>query len=393
MKVRSFTKDDFESYALMTRYCFNMSQKDSEQYAKQAIKFCRGFVAEEKGKVFSASFYYPFHQNIHGRKFKMAGIGGIVTMPEVRNRGLVREQLRVMQKDMQEQGYITSCLQPFKPTYYQKKFGWANASQRLESRIEVCDIAPTKEEFEFIRIDNPSPKHFSDIEKIFTSLYNGSSYRDKQFWKEEVMYCWEQTKELYYYLIRHEGKDVAYGIFSYQNSKKEYGVDLIVRDYGYVNYIGAKGLFALFRKHIDQAGDVVISLPENFDLYHFAPCNLHSIMWKSFMMFKVVNVKEAMIHYPIPKDIAFDFELQITDPMKENKQLSFAFQIDKGKIKLIEKSAHTLKCPIDSFSRMFIGRNSIRDLIDYGEVEISDDIIKSIDRLFPKDVVFIKDMF
>ena len=111
------------------------------------------------------------------------------------------------------------------------------------------------------------------------------------------------------------------------------------------------------------------------------------------MMFKVINVKDAMLHYTIPKDLSFDFELQVTDPMMENEHPSFVFLIDKGKIKLIDKSDHILKCAIDSFSRMFIGRNSIYDLIDYNEVEISKEVIKNIDRLFPKDIVFIKDMF
>ena len=111
------------------------------------------------------------------------------------------------------------------------------------------------------------------------------------------------------------------------------------------------------------------------------------------MMFKVINVKDAMLHYNIPKDLAFNFELQVTDPMLENEQFSISFQIDKGKIGLAEKSDHVLKCAIDSFSRMFIGRNSIYDLIDYGEVKISEKIIKNIDRLFPKEIVFIKDMF
>lgn len=393
MKVRAFTKDDVESYAQMVRYCFNMSQKDSVQYAKSITTFCRGFVAEDKGKTYSASFYYPFHQNIHGSKFKMAGIGGVVTMPEARNQGMVREQFKVMQKDMKKQGYVTSCLQPFKPTYYQNKFGWANASQRLQCRIEVCDIAPANEEFEFIRIDKALPKHFSDIEKKFASLYNGSSYMDKHFWTEEIMFCWGHTKELYSYLIRHNGKDVAYVIFSYRESKKEYGVDLIVRDYGYIDYIGAKGIFSLIRKHRDQAGEVVISLPENFDLYHFAPCNLHKIMWKSFMMFKVVDVKNAMLLYKIPENLSFDFQLEIEDPLEGDQPLAYAFSIENGEITLIEKSDYIIKCQIDSFSRMFIGRNSIHDLITYGEVDISEKILEYVNQLFPKDIVFIKDMF
>ncbi len=392
MIVRPFTKSDKDSFVKMVKCCFNMSQKDSEQYIQGAINFCRGFVAEEKGAVSSAMFYYPFHQNIHNRKFKMAGVGGVVTMPEARNRGMVREQFKVMQKDMIEQGYLTSCLQPFKPKYYQK-FGWTNASQRLRCRINVLDIELAKEEYEFIRIDKPSPEHFTAIEKTFASLYNGSTYRDIHFWKEEIMYQREEIKELFYYLIRHAGKDVAYVIYYYKRTKDEFEVNIRVRDFGFINYEGARGLFALFKTHRDQAKEVVISLPEDFDVYHFAPCNLHAIGWKSFMMFKVVNVKEAMLQYQIPRNITFDFELQVSDPLAEKESRSFAFKINKGKIKLIEKSDYILKCTIDSFSRMFIGRSSIYDLITYGEIEISEEIIKYIDRLFPQDIVFIKDMF
>ena len=392
MKVRPFTKDDKDSLVKMVKYCFNMSQKDSEHYIQGALNFCKGFVAEEGGVVLSAMFYIPFHQNIHNKKFKMAGISGVVTMPEARNRGMVREQFKAMQRDMVEQGYLTSCLEPFKPKYYQK-FGWANASRRLRCAINVEDIEAEKGGYEFIRIDKPTPKHFDAIEKAFASHYNGSTYRSIHFWKEEIMYPGENTKELFCYLIRHAGKDVAYVIYNYQKIKDEFAVNIHVRDYGFINYKGAKGLFALFKTHRDQVKDVIIGLPEDFDVFHFAPCNLNAIFCRSYMMFKVVDVKNAMLHYSIPKDIAFDFELQVSDPMMENERLSFAFQIDKGKIGLIEKSDHILRCSIDSFSRMFIGRSSIYDLITYGEVEISEEIIKYIDRLFPRDIVFIKDMF
>jgi len=392
MKVRPFTKGDKDSFVKMVKYCFNMSQKDSEQYIQGAINFCRGFVAEENGAVSSAMFYYPFHQNIHDRKFKMAGISGVVTMPEARNRGMVREQFKVIQKDMVEQGYLTSCLEPFKPKYYQK-FGWANASKRLRCRINVQDIEPAKEEFAFIRIDKPSPEHFTAIEKTFASHYNGSTYRNIHFWKAEIIHKWEEIKELFYYLIRHAGKDVAYVIYYLKRTKEEFEVNIQVRDYGFINYEGAKGLFSLFKIHRDQVKDVIISLPENFDVYHFAPCNLNAIGWKSYIMFKVINVKEAMLQYQIPKNITFEFELHVADPLAEDENLSFAFQIDEGKIKLIDKSANVLKCSIDSFLRMFIGRSSIYDLITYSEVEISEEIIKYIDRLFPRDIVFIKDMF
>jgi len=392
MKVRPFTKADKDSIVRMVKCCFNMSQKDSEQYIQGALNFCRGFVAEDRGEVSSAMFYIPFHQNIHGKKYKMAGVGGVVTMPEARNKGFVREQFKVMQKDMLEQGYVTSCLQPFKLKYY-RNFGWANAAKRLQCRINVRDIEPAENEYEFIRIDKPNSKHFDAIEKTFASLYNGSTYRDKNFWKEEIFFRWEGVKELFHYLIKYKGKDVAYVIYRYKNAKEEFGEDLHVRDYGFVNYEGIRGLLALFKTFRDQIKDVVINMPEDFDLCHFVPSNPHFVRWQSFMMFKVVNIKQAMLQYCIPEDLSFDFELQIYDPIAEEKDITVAFHIYDGNIKEIDRSDHVLRCSIDSFSRMFIGRNSIRELITYDEVEISEDIIENINRLFPKDIVFIKDMF
>jgi len=67
------------------------------------------------------------------------------------------------------------------------------------------------------------------------------------------MYPGENTKELFCYLIRHAGKDVAYVIYNYQKIKDEFAVNIHVRDYGFINYKGAKGDYLhFFKTHRDQ---------------------------------------------------------------------------------------------------------------------------------------------
>jgi len=369
-----------------------MPREDAEHYITQAEKYCRGFVAEEEGSVLSAMFYHPFKQNIRHVNYPMAGLAGVVTMPEARNRGLVREQVRVIQKDMIAQGYITSCLQPFKPVFYQN-FGFANASRRLRCIFYVEDIAKSDLVFEFIRIDEPSIELFQPIAKTFADTHNGATYRANEFWEGEIFHQWKHEKSKFYYLIRHEDRNVAYVIFLYLPTKEEFGPDMKVVDYGFINHIGATGLFQFFRPHRDQIKNVIINVPENFDIYHFVPANLHKIKMHSWMMFKVINPLKAMLQYPAPKDLSFEFELQLSDPLYGNEVSSYAFHVHDGIIESVNHSNNLLKTSIVSFSRMFIGRNSIHQLIEYGEAEISENIIKNIDLLFPREIVFIKDVF
>ena len=392
MKVRHYTQKDKDDYIRMVKYCFNMSQEDSMQYIDQIEKYCRGFVAEENGSVISAMFYYPFMQNIRGIRYPMAGLGGVVTMPEARNRGLVRQQIYAMEKDMIEQGFVTSTLQPFKPLFYQN-FGYANASRRLRCCFDVNDIGKSDLQFDFVRIDEPSVELFQSIAEAFADQYNGATYRTKEFWEEEVFYPWKHEKDKYYYLIRHQGQDVAYVIFVYTSTKEEFGTNIKVKDYGFVNHTGATGLFQFFKPHRDQVKDIIISVPENFDMYHFVPVNLHKIEMHSWMMFKVISPLEAMLRYHPPENLSFDFQLELTDPLYDNKVSSYAFRVHDGSIESIEHSKNILKTSIVSFSRMFIGRNSIHQLIDYQEAQVSDNIIKDMDILFPEDIVFIKDLF
>ncbi len=392
MKVRRYTKKDKQDYINMVKYCYTMPQEDAEQYIGQIEKYCRGYVAEDEGKILSAMFYYPFVQNIRGVKYPMAGLAGVVTMPEARNRGLVRQQVRAMQKDMIKQGYFTSCLQPFKPSFYQN-FGYANASRRLRCTFNVEDIIKSDLSFEFIRIDEPSIELFQPIEKVFASNYNGATYRQKEFWEEEVFYEWKHEKNKFYYLIRHKGVDVAYVMFIQERAKEEFGMNIRVKDYSFTNHIGATGLFQFFRPHRDQVKNIIISVPENFDVYHYVPVNLHKVEMQSWMMFKVINPMEAMLRYPVPDNLSFDFALQLTDPLYNNQESTYAFCVHDGKIEAIEHSDNLLRTSIVPFSRMFIGRNSIHQLIEYEEAEISEKIVTNIDKLFPRDIVFIKDLF
>ena len=392
MLIRKLLKKDIERYARMCCYCFHIKLDNAKKYIETGVEFGRGLIVEENQQIMSAMFYYPFMENIRFQKMRMAGLSGVVTMPEARNKGFALEQLKLIQKDMYDQGYPVSCLEPFKPSYYQK-YGWCNASKRLKCKINIDDIRKFSDKFEFVCIEKPSYMTFQKIECKFADLYNGCTYREKFFWEKNIFRQRDKEKQKFFYIIKKDGLEVAYIIFDLKEIPKSFSVDLNVHDFAYINYSGMQGIFAFAKEHRDQAKNIIISPPEDFDLYHFAPSHFQDVKLISELMFKVINIEKALTQLKVRPDLKFDFMLDITDPISDKNSGKFAFQIADGKITRIKNSQNIIKTDIRNFSRLFIGRNSVKEILDYGEAEISENIIESLNMVFPKENVYIKDWF
>lgn len=392
MLIRKLLMKDIERYAQMCCYCFHMKLDDAKKYIETGVEFGRGLIVEENQQIISAMFYYPFMENIRFQKMRMAGLSGVVTMPEARNRGFVLEQLKFIQKDMYDQGYPVSCLEPFKPSYYQK-YGWCNASKKLKCKINIDDIRKISEKFEFICIEKPKTENFKSIECKFVDLYNGCTYRENFFWERNIFYQWEKEKQKFFYIIKKDGIEVAYIIFTLKEIPKSFSVDLNIQDFAYTNYTGMKGIFTFAKEHRDQTKNLIIYLPEDFDLFHFIPSHFKEIKMISELMFKVINIEKALTQLKVSPDLKFDFMLDINDPISDENTGKFAFNVTDGNVERINNSKNIFMSDISTFSRLFIGRNSVKEIIDYGEAEISENIIESLNMMFPKENVYIKDWF
>ena len=392
MIIRKLLKKDIKRYAQMCCYCFHMKLDNAKKYIETGIEFGSGFIVEDNQQIMSAMFYYPFMENIRFQKMRMAGLSGVVTMPEARNKGFVREQLKLIQKDMYDQGYPVSCLEPFKSLYYQK-YGWCNASKRLKCKIHIDDIRKFNNKFEFVNIDKPNLETFQKIEHKFADLFNGCTYRENFFWEKDILIQWEKEKQKFFYIIKKDGIEVAYIIFTIEEIKDSFGIDLKIHDFAYINYSGMQGIFAFAKEHRDQAKNLIIYLPEDFDIFHFVPSHFKKIQMISVMMFKVINIEKVITQLKVRPDLKFNFMLEITDLISDENTGKFAFRVADGKITRIKNSQNIIKTNISTFSRLFIGRNSVREIIDYGEAEISENIIESLHLIFPKMNVYIKDWF
>jgi len=392
VNIKKLTKKDIEGYKELFVYCFNMKEDDARQYAKTCLECGESIGVEENDRLVSAMAYYPYDANIHSSRLKMAGLTGVVTAPEMRNRGYVKEQLVFIQKIMLENNFPISYLEPFKHSYYEK-YGWTEAAKIIRATIRVDDIKKIEEEFQFKKIEEPKSENFSEIERAYSSLFHGCSYRTKCLWENAILFPYHGRKYTYY-LIEHKGEKVAYLGLRFVRIKNSYQVNLNISDFGFKNYLGIKGLFNFFKTHRDQCRYVHINLPTNFDLYHFAPTRPKELKLKFDKMFKVVDVAKAMQQIQPAKNLDFDLTINITrDVLCSENTGEFSFRIKDGKVEEIEHSKNLLECDINTFSKLFIGKNSLKKLIDYNEVKLEGDIKESLNQMFQEKPVYVKDWF
>ena len=115
-------KDKFEGY-LAGVYCFHMRVEDVE--AERAK--CEADTGEEwgafddDGALMGRIINNKYDFYLDGKKVKTGGIGGVATLPEYRNRGVIRAIFRELLQSAYKDGEVISTLYPFKHEFYRKQ--------------------------------------------------------------------------------------------------------------------------------------------------------------------------------------------------------------------------------------------------------------------------------
>lgn len=74
-----------------------------------------------------------------GSTVKMAGVGGVATLPAHRRGGAIRSCMEASLRDLYQEGYALSHLYPFSTSFY-RQFGFAPAGQTLRWTVKLRDL-------------------------------------------------------------------------------------------------------------------------------------------------------------------------------------------------------------------------------------------------------------
>jgi predicted N-acetyltransferase YhbS len=126
-------------------------------------------VAQDGDETLAAVSAIPMRQNVRGVVHPMAGISGVASHPLARRQGHVRTLLTQLLGELRDEGYVTSSLYPFRPSFY-ARFGYAALPQSRTVGFSPADLG------EWLRADLPGQLRLQRIRDGYDS-YRGFTER------------------------------------------------------------------------------------------------------------------------------------------------------------------------------------------------------------------------
>ena len=308
---------------------------------------------DDSGKMLSGMIIHPFTIRMNGKEVQMAGIDGVVTKPEARTKGLVRQVFDKAFEHMRTNNQTYSFLYPFSYEYY-RKLGYEYCYPYHNAKI------PTKQLMSYpfpksVTAYEPGDdiKPFAAVYETFTKNRNFAVVRDNKAWEKlldrDPYRCLEFT-----FLFGPPESPTAYVLY---DAKRIDGIgSLAVKELCYTSPEGLHDALGFLGRLSPEAKTVQWSVPIGIDIQSLCS-DLFEVEQhtKAVGMGRIVDVQASLSGLAPPswchsnagrvvvevKDtlIASNSGLYVIE--WENNQLS-AKKTDSGKYVDLETSVETL---------------------------------------------------
>ena len=183
------------------------------------------FVIKHRGKIVATLNLIPLEWSVGGVPLKVAEMGNVATLPEYRNRGLIRRLVNECHKEVADQGYDLSVIEGI--PYFYRQFGYEYAIPLDEETAIPLDRLPSHESKLEIHpfTDQDIPKAMKLLAQTQSKFYV-HSVRDEQIWKMQQKTGLTEDHIFEGYTVEENGEMTAYFRISRKSEQKQ----LILRE-------------------------------------------------------------------------------------------------------------------------------------------------------------------
>ncbi len=197
-------------------------------------------------------------QNLRGNIFRMGGIANVASHPAGRRKGYVRTLLRHIFKVCREEGFVISCLYPFKEAFYER-FGYVTLPQAMKILFNPEVLAPVlnmdhEGSVELVKFEQGYAEYLAYLEEIQQTTHGLSRF---------ALPNPEMAKERDTWLAFARSKDRLVGLMQYTLKGEMMQQELYAHDFLYSNPQGKFLLLDWIARHINQVVKAVLVLQPN----------------------------------------------------------------------------------------------------------------------------------
>lgn len=342
--------------------------KDFSGSDKEPEKFYNGYETwraffNNDGKMCSAMEISPFKIRFEDKIVSMAGVGGVISLPEERNKGYIRKLFQYCFREMRENKQWFSFLYPFSSEYY-RKYGYETNVGKVKYIVPLVSFRHFTNSGQLkLYIPGTDDSHIRNIYDNFISKRNLAVLRNDILWKRHIDE--DPYKNNIYTYIWYNPKEEPMGYITFKCQKRQdFGADMIVKELIWIDNEALTGIFNFLGGFVPNYKDFIWETTELYNLgLLFPDSSSVKIELSNFGMSRIVDLEEVLKLKPCPKGegtLAFE----VKDNFLEWNNGSFVVSWNKEGVKVEKKDCSAdLSCSIQVLTQLITGYVSLEDLI------------------------------
>ncbi|MFW5713862.1 MAG: GNAT family N-acetyltransferase [Brevefilum sp.] len=260
-KIRELNLDEaIKGLHFLSSYAFTPTPPlpDFDQYAerirnRKGAKYFGAYMGDQLQAISCATT--PMTQNLRGKLVSMGGVANVATHPAARRKGYVRQMMSRIFTEFHQNQTATSCLYPFKETFYQR-MGYATLPQTKRIRFDPkclqsilkTNLNVTYELVSFYEGYENFRKFCQQIQKTIHGMALFSIPH-----KEAA-----KSHEAWLVFARKDGDII--GAMNYTLKDQIMNQTLLAYDFLFRDPEGKFALLNWIARHIDQVGEVILTV-------------------------------------------------------------------------------------------------------------------------------------
>jgi predicted acetyltransferase len=396
MEIRKITPAErieaskVQSIAFLSGSDFSAAVTDSEKFTKGYETGRAAF--NKEGKLCACLELIPYEIRFDGNSVKMAGIGGVASLPEERNNGYIRDIFTQCFDEMRHNAQLFSYLYPFSHAYY-RKFGYEACFNRVRTTVPLTSFKhfPNSGHVE-LYIPGTDDGVIRRMYSSFIVDKNLAVIRNDELWRRHIAEDPYKNNQFTYLWYNSDGEPKGYISFKAQ-AKEQFRSDLQVRELVWLDSDSLHGILGFLNCFVPRYENFIWEAPDfvNLRLLFPEPYNVRTEI-NSFGMNRIVDLQEVLKLSSHP-DAEGDLVFEVYDNFLDWNNGTFAVTWGPDWVNVEKKSSPAdLRCSIQVMTQLIAGYADIEDLYLHKDVKIYGKH-KLISEYFRKKRLYINDYF
>jgi len=391
MEVRKLTaKERFEA-DLISTVAFHMRMEDPEKSweksEKETTEDWGAFSGD--GRMMARIRNYRFETFLDGQTAVNGGIGAVSTLPEYRNSGAIRAIFEKLIPEAYRNGEVFSTLYPFSHAFY-RKFGYETV--RWQNDYEFAPSALREYRFdgtaELWKPGDPV-EAYTALYNRFAANYNLAMRRDDKRMLEAHLKGEYYKDRKFGYLLREDGKPVAYVIF--QDIRHDPAAILSVEDMAWEDRAGMNAILGFLARFTADYGTIRLFLPACLELFSFIRCpqayDISQTARQDYMI-RAINARRMLEMIKKPDGSSFTVRIEGDEYIQENNG---TWEVRGDKVSPTDR-APDLTVSIQAFSQLAAGAVSFSEAMYRPDVEAAGNE-ETLTKVFVRKPILVEDHF